>query len=69
MAEAPDLARYFADRLGPDYDESVFCFVNSPVEEAFQVRDRVEEARSVFDFIAQSVYELVVADSDPSESS
>ena len=67
--EAPDLARYFADRLGLDYDDAVICLVDSLVKEAFQARDRVEEARFVFDFIVQSVYRLVVADSDSSESS
>jgi hypothetical protein len=39
------------------------------VKEAFQARDRVEEARLVFEFIAQAVYRLVIADSDSSESS
>jgi hypothetical protein len=39
------------------------------VKEAFQARDRVEEARFVFEFIAQAVYSLVIADSDSSESS
>ena len=67
--EAPDVARYFADRHGLDYDDAVICLVDSLVKEAFQARDRVEEARFVFEFIAQAVYRLVIADSDSSESS
>ena len=67
--EAPDVARYFADRHGLDYDDAVICLVDSLVKEAFQARDRVEEARLVFEFIAQAVYSLVIADSDSSESS
>ena len=67
--EAPDMASYFADRHGLDYDDAVICLVDSLVKEAFQSRQRVEEARFVFDFIVQSVYRLVVADSDSSESS
>ena len=67
--EAPELARYFADRHGLDYDDAVICLVDSLVKEAFQARDRVEEARFVFEFIAQAVYRLVIADSDSSESS
>ena len=67
--EAPDIARYFADRHGLDYDDAVICLVDSLVKEAFQARDRVEEARLVFEFIAQAVYRLVIADSDSSESS
>ena len=67
--EAPDVARYFADRHGVDYDDAVICLVDSLVKEAFQARDRVEEARFVFEFIAQAVYRLVIADSDSSESS
>ena len=67
--EAPNLARYFADRHGLDYDDAVICLVDSLVKEAFQARDRVEEARFVFEFIAQAVYSLVIADSDSSESS
>ena len=67
--EAPDVARYFADRHGLDYDDAVICLVDSLVKEAFQARDRVEEARFVFEFIAQAVYSLVIADSDSSESS
>lgn len=63
------MASYFADRHGLDYDDAVICLVDSLVKEAFQSRDRVEEARFVFDFIVQSVYRLVVADSDSSESS
>ena len=63
------MARYFADRHGLDYDDAVICLVDSLVKEAFQSRDRVEEARFVFDFIVQSVYRLAVADSDSSESS
>ena len=66
--EAPDVARYFADRHGLDYDDAVICLVDSLVKEAFQARDRVEEARLVFEFIAQAVYSLVIADSDSSES-
>jgi hypothetical protein len=67
--EAPDVARYFADRHGLDYDDAVICLVDSLVKEAFQARDRVEEARFVFEFIAQAVYSLAIADSDSSESS
>ena len=67
--EAPDVARYFADRHGLDYDDAVICLVDSLVKEAFQARDRVEEARFVFEFIAQAVYRLVIADTDSSESS
>ena len=67
--EAPELARYFADRHGLDYDDAVICLVDSLVKEAFQARDRAEEARFVFEFIAQAVYRLVIADSDSSESS
>ena len=67
--EAPDVARHFADRHGLDYDDAVICLVDSLVKEAFQARDRVEEARFVFEFIAQAVYSLVIADSDSSESS
>ena len=67
--EAPDVARYFADRHGLDYDDAVICLVDSLVKEAFQARDRVEEARFVFEFIARAVYSLVIADSDSSESS
>ena len=67
--EAPEVARYFADRHGLDYDDAVICLVDSLVKEAFQARDRVEEARFVFEFIAQAVYRLVIADSDSSESS
>ena len=67
--EAPDVARYFADRHGLDYDDAVICLVDSLVKEAFQARDRVEEARFVFEFIAQAVYSLVIAGSDSSESS
>ena len=67
--EAPELASYFADRHGLDYDDAVICLVDSLVKEAFQARDRVEEARFVFEFIAQAVYRLVIADSDSSESS
>jgi len=67
--EAPDVARYFADRHGLDYDDAVICLVDSLVKEAFQARDRVEETRFVFDFIVQSFYRLAVADSDSSEGS
>ena len=67
--EAPDVARYFADRHGLDYDDAVICLVDSLVKEAFQARDRVEEARFVFEFIAQAVYSLAIAASDSSESS
>jgi len=67
--EAPDVARYFADRHGLDYDDAVICLVDSLVKEAFPARDRVEEARFVFEFIAQAIYRLVIADSDSSESS
>ena len=67
--EAPELASHFADRHGLDYDDAVICLVDSLVKEAFQARDRVEEARFVFEFIAQAVYSLVIADSDSSESS
>ena len=67
--EAPDVARYFADRHGLDYDDAVICLVDSLVKEAFQARERVEEARLVFEVIAEAVYSLVIADSDSSESS
>jgi hypothetical protein len=67
--EAPEVARYFADRHGLDYDDAVICLVDSLVKEAFQARDRVEEARFVLEFIAQAVYRLVIADTDSSESS
>ena len=67
--EVPELASHFADRHGLDYDDAVICLVDSLVKEAFQARDRVEEARFVFEFIAQAVYSLVIADSDSSESS
>ena len=36
------------------YDDAVICLVYSLVKEAFQARDRVEEARLVFEFIAQA---------------
>ena len=67
--EAPDVARYFADRHGLDYDDAVICLVDSLIKEAFQARDRVEEARFVFEFIAQAVCRLAMSDDDSSESS
>ena len=67
--EAPDVARYFADRHGLDYDDAVICLCDSLIKEAFQARDRVEEARFVFEFIAGAVYRLAMSDSDSSESS
>ena len=67
--EAPDVARYFADRHGLDYDDAVICLVDSLIKEAFEARDRVDEARFVFEFIVGAVARLAMSDSDSSESS
>ena len=52
-----------------DYDDEVIWLVESLGKEAFQARDRVEEARFVFELIAKAVYSLEMADSDSSERS
>ena len=67
--EAPELARYFADRHGLDYDDAVICLVHSLLREAEQCADRIDEAAFVLGFIGQSFDGLTVDDSDSSESS
>ena len=67
--EAPDVARYFADRHGLDYDDAVICLVHSLLREAEQCADRIDEAAFVLGFIGQSFYGLTGGDSDSSESS
>ena len=67
--EAPNLARYFADRHGLDYDDAVICLVHSLLREAEQCADRIDEAAFVLGFIGQSFYGLTGDDSDSSESS
>ena len=67
--EAPDVARYFADRHGLDYDDAVICLVHSLLREAEQCADRIDEAAFVLGFIGQPIYGLAGGDSDSSESS
>ena len=67
--EAPDIARYFADRHGLDYDDAVICLVHSLLREAEQCADRIDEAAFVLGFIGQSFYGLTGGDSGSSESS
>ena len=67
--EAPDVARYFADRHGLDYDDAVICLVHSLLREAEQCADRIDEAAFVLGFIGRSFYGLTGGDSDSSESS
>ena len=67
--EAPDVARYFADRHGLEYDDAVICLVHSLLREAEQCADRIDEAAFVLGFIGQSIYGLTGGDSDSSESS
>jgi len=58
--EAPDVARYFADRHGLDYDDAVICLVHSLLREADQAADRHPEAAFVWAFIGESIYGLTV---------
>ena len=67
--EAPDLARYFADRHGLDYGDAVICLVHSLLREAEQCLETSDEAAGVYYFIYKTFYSWVENADDSSESS
>jgi hypothetical protein len=67
--EAPDIARYFADRHGLDYDDAVICLIHSLLREAEQCLDTSDEAAGVYYFIYKTFYSWVENADDSSESS
>ena len=67
--EAPEVARYSADRHDFDYDDADICLVHSLLREAQQASERSPEAYFVLEFIGRSIYGLGDGDSDSSESS